>query len=84
MAGLWSLMFLVRSSGYTAWLASIKQAAVSMRMRTPVRPMPALKLVVNIKTELQLNKNNILYHPLSAMCNVNIDRRDFSIYKCLC
>ena len=47
MAGLWSLMFLVRSSGYTAWLASIRQAAVSMRMRTPVRPMPALKLVVN-------------------------------------
>lgn len=34
---------LVKSSGYTGWLASMRHRAVSMRMRTPVRPIPALQ-----------------------------------------
>ena len=37
----WSLMDRTISRGYTGWLASIRHKAVSMRTRTPVRPIPA-------------------------------------------
>lgn len=40
---LWSLMVLTISRGYTGWPHSIKHRAVSMVIRTPVRPMPALQ-----------------------------------------
>lgn len=40
---LWSLMVLTISRGYTGWPLSIKHNAVSIVIRTPVRPMPALK-----------------------------------------
>lgn len=39
----WSLMVLTISRGYTGWPHSIKHRAVSMVIRTPVRPMPALQ-----------------------------------------
>lgn len=39
---LWSRMVLTMSNGYTGWLHSIRHIAVSMVMRTPVRPIPAL------------------------------------------
>lgn len=39
----WSLMVLTMSNGYTDWLRSIRHIAVSMVMRTPVRPIPALR-----------------------------------------
>ena len=43
MLARWSLMMRVNSSGYTGWLASIKYNADSIKIRTPVRPMPENK-----------------------------------------
>ena len=40
---LWSLMVLTISRGYTGWPHSIRHNAVSMVIRTPVRPIPALE-----------------------------------------
>lgn len=39
----WSRICRTIVNGYTGWLASIKYIAVSMVIRTPVRPMPALQ-----------------------------------------
>ena len=41
---LWSLICRTMSSGYTGWLASTRHIAVSMVIRTPVRPIPALDI----------------------------------------
>lgn len=40
---LWSLICRTIDNGYTGWLASIKHIAVSMVIKTPVLPIPALK-----------------------------------------
>lgn len=41
MHALWSRMVCTMSNGYTGSRASISAIAVSIRINTPVRPMPA-------------------------------------------
>ena len=48
---LWSLICRTIVRGYTGWLASIRHMAVSIVIRTPVRPMPALQNYFSVKNK---------------------------------